>query len=241
MSKPPSNPPSSGKSTKSSGRYQLVLDETLSSPEGRRAVKRGRDELEHSKTSVPPDSEAPDSDKATRESMASSSDVEDLKESTGAFVAGVDQITDVLLLILGKFDKALFRIQAVTVLSVLAFLGIMYVSFRVQVLSYQQDADQKELEALRNRLEKKIDRVEKGQKEAADKTPTIRIVGDEDGNAKVVIEPSESAKAAAPPPPSTTARYTAPAPKATRVEIPLDLPNAKKVPPDAKEADVYAY
>jgi hypothetical protein len=173
----------------------------------------------------------------------------EVNEATTRMVVSVDQITDVLLLILGKFDTTIRRINAGAILAIMVGVAVLSVIVKVDSITEKMEHETKASEEVRKKLESallSLHEVKKSQKktevsveEVKQQTSSkseIKIVPDEDrpGRAKVVISSERSSKSekpvtqpSSPTPVSKISKSELEKSKDVSIEIPIDLPKAK--------------
>jgi hypothetical protein len=209
-----------------SGEHRLGVQ--LETNEVRRLVERERDGLSgiaDRMQSLPPPGDRP--------SILSAEDATDMTEATRSFVAGVDQITDVLLLILARFRRTLVQQRIVVVLVVLMVVSTLYQLFQVNRLlvrvqfTEQQVADtQNKVQLLMAQTRRTAVSVEQVKRDTEMK-PDIAIEPDaKSGGAKVVIRSPQGRSGVIDgskslPRAEGSSEASAPSPA---LEIPIELP-----------------
>jgi hypothetical protein len=181
----------------------------------------------------------------------------DLQDGVGAFAGAVDTITSSLLLVIGKTSEGLDRSEALageiaknnrvsrlnSVLGVLLVVGVAFTLYRVNDVVRQNKETIAERRAVTGELVKVRDRLEamklvtddtkkavaKAETEAAQK-PTVEIVPDDKGGAKVVIRQAKEHPKDSGDGPKTKGH---PKPKnppspPPALEIPINLPPGTK-------------
>lgn len=187
-----------------------------------------------------------------RTSISDPEAARDLQEGVGVFREAVDTITSSLLLIIGQFEEQVEHSAKLSskiasnnrvsrlnsLLSLVLILGVGYAVWQMRDITQQSQADLEERKLVTAELIKVRDdlkamkvvtddtkkAVAKAEADAAEK-PTVEIVPDNKGGAKVVIR--------APKNPKHTKNFKHPPPSGkpappTAVEIPLKLPPGAK-------------
>lgn len=231
---PGDKPVSSSKSpTSISGEHKLNL--TLSSFENKKTVERVTMEFDAQRTKDVKVTEHLDPEAAKQE----------LEEASLRLVESVDKITDVLLLILGKFDGTIRRVNVGTFIALLAFSSMIYTIYKVERLVGEINDMKIQYLVLFEKIKEsseKIDKVQDTAKKTEEKVELgnlnqdgdIHIVPDLSGSkpgAKIVItskkdRPRPIASAGSPPnPPPIGSTYT--------IEVPIDLSKVKPTKQDS--------
>jgi hypothetical protein len=224
----PSSLPPGRKLTSTSGEHKLNLTGTLSSKESEELVKKGRAQV----VALSPEVKENNEDRPSQTNIEEASG--DLQEAAGAFVHGVDVITDSLFFIIGKFDKTISRINFSIMFTSVAIACLSYLIIRVEKLTSELDKGRQsnaEITAKLKDTTDKLDGITQGQKETDKKVEetkqevakqqNIQIVADEKtGQAKVVIKPKEKPTTAPTIPSASSGVHS--------IEIPIKLPPGSK-------------
>lgn len=175
----------------------------------------------------------------------------EVNEATTKLVDSVDQITDVLLLILSKFDTTIRRINAGAILAILIGFAIFSAIIKIDNIAEKMEGATKASEETRKKLEKalvSLQEVEKSQRktevsveEVKQQTlleSGIKIVPDKSrpGKAKVVISSKEISGSSlvpmalmseSPMKAGMIRKSASSKPEQVSIEIPIDLPKAR--------------
>jgi hypothetical protein len=255
------------------------LKDALEGEESEELAKKGRAALEKAVTSMNPSSAPParseggegddeDEDDGDRDSLVDIDETgEDLVAATGAFAAGVDTITNALLVLLGKYEESGRRLAFVSralvlcvFVSVLAFGGVGYMVYRTEKVIADMAVDRQDMNAMAKNIseatktladltkklketDKKVEEVKKVQEEQ----PAVSIEPDGKGGAKVVVKAKECKGDAKDcekpvPAPKPTGKKPPVPPSTAKIEIPIPGATSPKQPsPDKPQGQMPAY
>lgn len=227
----PGDKPISKSPTSISGEHKLNL--TLSSSENKKTVERITMEVDAQRKDVKI-SESP-------EHLDPEAAKQELEEASLRLVDSVDKITDVLLLILGKFDGTIKRVNIGTFIALLAFSSMIYTIYKVEKLVGEINNMKIQYTVLFEKIKEsseKIDKVQDTAKKTEEKVELgnqnqdgdIHIVQDLSGakpSAKIVITSKKDrskpvASAGSPPSPEPSASSST-----FTIEVPIDFSKVK--------------
>jgi hypothetical protein len=206
----------------------------------------------------------PELEEGDRPSLSDPEAAQDLQEGVGVFREAVDTITSSLLLVIGKSEEGLDRSDQLagkiaknnrvsrlnSVIALLLVVGVAITLYRVNDVVEQGRADlvnrkmvtaelakvRDELRGLKVVTDDTKKAVAKAEDEAA-KKPTVEIVPDDKGGAKVVIRAAKGKKAKGGPKPTSRPKPKGDQPKPPApppaIEIPIKLPPGSKSAPQS--------
>lgn len=217
-----SNPPKPPSSISNPSLAAVKLSGTLTGKSAEAVVSKAREDLEAhlSKASTPPGAatstgtipsmEVPVAlrnlpQEEPRDSKTDLAGAE-VKQAASQFLTGVDTITDVLLLVLGRLGSAISRVNALIAIGVLLGVGLGYAIFQIRDVAKrhaQTEADFASMvqsnEKLNTRLTEALAKIEQisaktqevGKKvdEVKEDQSGIKLVQDDNGHTKLVFQP----------------------------------------------------